>query len=368
MSYRRSGHRPRSARPTRSTRRKKLIRKLPAADVLLCHCPPRGVNDDPDDPAHIGFEALRDWVLEHRPRWLLHGHVHPQPGQRCWTASATRGSSTSTAPSARPHLSAHRAGNPTLCPTGCLHRRLARRAATLRGMMTRPRPHRSRRPRGRRGHRPDRLRPVPRRRPAAVGQRPLQGRRRLPLDRQRSASPRSGYAITTPNLEVGAGAPGFLLKADRYGDDPPDRRRPRAASRCSSASPAPATSTPTCAASPTARSPTSTTPRSSARYTPATAARASPAAPAAQHIWAAEPAPHSLHWNVQSGDWSVVVMNADGSRGVSAAVSAGAQGPLHRRVRLRRRSASALLFIIATAALTRLRHAPASVAHASSCA
>ena len=57
--------------------------------------------------------------------------------------------------------------------------------------MNRPRPHRSRRPRGRGGHRPDRLRPVPRRRPAAVGQRPLQGRRRLPLDRQRSASPRA---------------------------------------------------------------------------------------------------------------------------------------------------------------------------------
>jgi Icc-related predicted phosphoesterase len=60
---------------------RKLIRKLPAADVLLCHCPPRGVNDDPDDPAHIGWDALRPWVLEHRPRWLLHGHVHPNPGK-----------------------------------------------------------------------------------------------------------------------------------------------------------------------------------------------------------------------------------------------------------------------------------------------
>ena len=59
---------------------RKLIKKLPAADVLLCHCPPRGVNDDPDDPAHVGFEALRDWVDKYRPRWLLHGHVHPQPG------------------------------------------------------------------------------------------------------------------------------------------------------------------------------------------------------------------------------------------------------------------------------------------------
>ena len=54
-------------------------RKLPAADVLLCHCPPLGINDDPEDPAHIGFEGLRGWVDEH-PRHLLHGHTHPLPG------------------------------------------------------------------------------------------------------------------------------------------------------------------------------------------------------------------------------------------------------------------------------------------------
>jgi len=58
----------------------KLIRKLPPADVVVCHCPPYGVNDDPDDPAHVGFVALREWVLEHRPRLLLHGHTHPNPG------------------------------------------------------------------------------------------------------------------------------------------------------------------------------------------------------------------------------------------------------------------------------------------------
>ena len=55
----------------------KLARRLPAADVLICHCPPLGINDDPEDPSHIGFEGLRDWVDEHRPRHLLHGHVHP---------------------------------------------------------------------------------------------------------------------------------------------------------------------------------------------------------------------------------------------------------------------------------------------------
>ena len=59
----------------------KLVRKLPAADVLLCHCPPLGINDDPDDPAHVGWEGLREWVDEHRPRHLFHGHTHPMPGR-----------------------------------------------------------------------------------------------------------------------------------------------------------------------------------------------------------------------------------------------------------------------------------------------
>ena len=67
VSYRRSGIG--RVGPSYTQRQaKKLIRKLPAADVLLCHCPPRGVNDDPDDPAHIGYEALRDWVLDSTSR------------------------------------------------------------------------------------------------------------------------------------------------------------------------------------------------------------------------------------------------------------------------------------------------------------
>jgi Icc-related predicted phosphoesterase len=59
----------------------KLVRKLRPADVLVSHCPPRGINDDPDDRAHTGFDALRDWVDRHRPRHLLHGHTHPLPGR-----------------------------------------------------------------------------------------------------------------------------------------------------------------------------------------------------------------------------------------------------------------------------------------------
>ena len=51
-----------------------------------------------------------------------------------------------------------------------------------------------------------------------------------------------------------------------------------------------------------------------------------PAAPARQDIWAASAhgaGERALTWDVDDGDWSVVVMNEDGSRGVDAGVSAG---------------------------------------------
>jgi hypothetical protein len=54
------------------------------------------------------------------------------------------------------------------------------------------------------------------------------------------------------------------------------------------------------------------------------------AAPATQRIWAAEAhgrGTQTLTWDVADGDWSVVVMNADGSPGVDADVRAGANVP-----------------------------------------
>jgi uncharacterized protein len=68
----------------------RLARRLPAAEILLCHCPPRGVNDDPDDPAHVGFDGLRAWVDRHRPRHLLHGHTHPIAGLAATRHADTR--------------------------------------------------------------------------------------------------------------------------------------------------------------------------------------------------------------------------------------------------------------------------------------
>jgi hypothetical protein len=55
-----------------------------------------------------------------------------------------------------------------------------------------------------------------------------------------------------------------------------------------------------------------------------------PARPAAQHFWTASAQgsqTQTVTWEVADGDWSVVVMNADGSAGVDARVSAGAKLP-----------------------------------------
>jgi Icc-related predicted phosphoesterase len=54
-----------------------LIAALPAADVLVTHCPPRGINDH-DDPAHVGIDALRDWLDQTQPAVLIHGHTYPE--------------------------------------------------------------------------------------------------------------------------------------------------------------------------------------------------------------------------------------------------------------------------------------------------
>ena len=67
-----------------------LVDGLPAADVLVCHCPPAGINDEPDDPAHVGFAALRAWVDRHAPRYVLHGHTTPDPRTRTRRHGATQ--------------------------------------------------------------------------------------------------------------------------------------------------------------------------------------------------------------------------------------------------------------------------------------
>jgi hypothetical protein len=59
------------------------------------------------------------------------------------------------------------------------------------------------------------------------------------------------------------------------------------------------------------------------------AGEARPAMPAAQTFWAASSADgRPLDWKVRKGEWSVVMMNADGSPGVSVDASVGAKTPL----------------------------------------
>jgi hypothetical protein len=55
-----------------------------------------------------------------------------------------------------------------------------------------------------------------------------------------------------------------------------------------------------------------------------------PVAPADSRIWAASEhgsGKQTLNWEIEDGEWSVVVMNADGSAGVDADVSTGANVP-----------------------------------------
>lgn len=48
-------------------------------DILLTHAPARGVGDQEDLP-HRGFETFNRLMDRWHPRYMVHGHVHPQYG------------------------------------------------------------------------------------------------------------------------------------------------------------------------------------------------------------------------------------------------------------------------------------------------
>jgi hypothetical protein len=82
------------------------------------------------------------------------------------------------------------------------------------------------------------------------------------------------------------------------------------------------------------------------------ARRAAP--PATQHIWSAQAHGHgvqTLTWDVADGDWSVVVMNADGSPGVDAGVRAGANVPFLNEVAWGAVGIGAVLLLVSAALL-----------------
>ena len=66
---------------------RKRIRKLRfplwrtgGVDIVVTHAPLQGVGDS-EDPAHRGFECLRELLEKYKPRYMLHGHVHLRYGQ-----------------------------------------------------------------------------------------------------------------------------------------------------------------------------------------------------------------------------------------------------------------------------------------------
>jgi hypothetical protein len=136
------------------------------------------------------------------------------------------------------------------------------------------------------------------------------------------------YALATENLDVDADVPHFLAGDDRYGDI-----RLRVTPR---------TDAPVFVGIARTRDVdaylrgTSHATVTDVNYDPFSAdytahpGRRPAGVPSAQRFWVASAQgsdPQTISWNVQKGQWSVVVMNADGSKGVDAGVSAGARIP-----------------------------------------
>ena len=55
------------------------LRRNRGFDILLTHAPARGVGDLQDLP-HSGFAAFLSLMERYHPRYMVHGHVHPQYG------------------------------------------------------------------------------------------------------------------------------------------------------------------------------------------------------------------------------------------------------------------------------------------------
>jgi hypothetical protein len=88
-------------------------------------------------------------------------------------------------------------------------------------------------------------------------------------------------------------------------------------------------------------------------YTPRPGA-APTALPADQSFWVASETgtgPRTLVWNVADGNWSVLIMNADGSAGVSADLNVGATLPVVQYVAIGALVAGGLLLIIGLAVI-----------------
>ncbi len=55
-----------------------LLKDFPYVDVFISHSPPFGINDEPNELAHQGFKALREYIEVKKPKYFLHGHTYPK--------------------------------------------------------------------------------------------------------------------------------------------------------------------------------------------------------------------------------------------------------------------------------------------------
>jgi hypothetical protein len=139
----------------------------------------------------------------------------------------------------------------------------------------------------------------------------------------------STYALATESLDVDSHGAGWLIDSDRYG-----KVRLKATSR--TGKPVFVGIARTSAVTRYLRD-TSHANVTDVDYSPFRAdyrtqrGGGPPALPGNQRFWVASAhgsGQQTLKWDVRHGAWSVVVMNADGSRGVDAGVSAGANLPI----------------------------------------
>lgn len=78
MKYRPAPHMYDEKEMNRRVRRLRWkLRRSGGFDILMTHAPAKGVGDQSDLP-HRGFEAFNRLMDRYHPRYMVHGHVHPQ--------------------------------------------------------------------------------------------------------------------------------------------------------------------------------------------------------------------------------------------------------------------------------------------------
>lgn len=56
------------------------LRKSGGVDIVVTHAPPAGYGDG-SDYAHRGWECMLPLLDQYKPKYLVHGHVHPSYGE-----------------------------------------------------------------------------------------------------------------------------------------------------------------------------------------------------------------------------------------------------------------------------------------------